>query len=124
MGAAGDSLAGYSSAMDPDSTALPETETYFTIPTRHPRLTTMQHPTSPQLLAAIEVLRKLSERVNTHTSHSVQQLPDSLLGNDYSSSFRAQGIEQNAQITFLITELECWRLEVQEQRRQSVSHRV
>lgn len=84
----------------------------------------MQTPTTAQLLTAIEVLKKLSERINTHTNHSVSQLPDSKLGDDYAAKIRGQGIEQNAQITILVTELECWRQEVQEQRRQSVSHRV
>ncbi len=84
----------------------------------------MQTPTTAQLLTAIEVLKKLSERIHAHANHSVQQLPDSKLGADYAAKIRVQGIEQNAQIAILVTELECWRQEVQEQRRQSVSHRV
>ena len=38
--------------------------------TRHPRLT-MQTPTTSQLRTAIEVLKKLEERIDTHATHNV-----------------------------------------------------
>ena len=84
----------------------------------------MQTPTTAQLRTAIEVLNKLGERINTHANHSVQQLPDSKLGSDYAEKNQSQAVEQTTQIAVAVTELECWRQEVQQQRRQCVSHHV
>jgi hypothetical protein len=38
----------------------------------------MKTPTTTQLRTAIEVLKKLGERLNEHRAHSITQLPDTL----------------------------------------------
>ena len=109
--------------MDSKTSARTPTGTRAQTITRHPHLI-MQTPTTAQLRTAIEVLNKLGERINTHANHSVQQLPDSKLGSDYAEKIQSQAVEQTTQIAVAVTELECWRQEVQQQRRQCVSHHV
>jgi hypothetical protein len=84
----------------------------------------MQTPTTAQLRTAIEVLNKLGERISTHANHSVQQLPDSKLGSDYAAKIQLEAGERTTQIAVVVMELECWHQEVQQQRRQCVSHHV
>lgn len=109
--------------MDSQTPARTPTGTRAQTRTRHSYLI-MQTPTTAQLRTAIEVLNKLGERINTHANHSVQQLPDSKLGSEYAEKIQSQAVEQTTQIAVAVTELECWRQEVQQQRRQCVSRHV
>lgn len=84
----------------------------------------MQKPTTAQLRTAIRVLENLRERINEHTAHSVMQLPDTRLGDDYAARIEARTIEQTTRIDGVIGELNCWRQELLQQRRQHVSHGV
>jgi len=45
----------------------------------------MQTPTTAQLRTAIEVLKKLGERIDKHATHSLMQLPDTRLGDDHAA---------------------------------------
>jgi len=84
----------------------------------------MPTPTSQQLRTAIEVLKKLGERINTDASHMVTILPDSMLGDDYAAKIALRTIEQTAQIESISTRLENWHDELQRKRKQNVSQHV
>ena len=84
----------------------------------------MQTPTTAQLRTAIKVLEKLRDRLNEHAAHSVMQLPENWLGDGYAARIEARTIEQTTRIDGVINQLNCWRSELLEQRRQHVSHRV
>src|SRR6266542_539364 len=91
--------------------------------TRHPRLT-MQTPTTAQLRTAIEVLKKLEERIDNHGTHSLMQLPATRLGDDYAARIEWQTIEQIARLKTVMAQLESWRDELRQQNRQCLSQRV
>jgi len=84
----------------------------------------MRPPTTTQLRTAIEVLRKLGERLNEHGAHSITQLSDTPLGGDYAARIEARTTEQTTHIQTVAAQLEQWRDELQQQRRHRVSHRV
>ncbi len=84
----------------------------------------MQTPTTAQIRTAIEVLRKLSERLNEHAAHSVMQLPETKLGDDYAARIESRVIARTADIDAVAGQLKNWRDELLEQTRQSVSHHV
>ena len=84
----------------------------------------MQTPTTAQIRTAVEVLKKLGERLNEHAAHSVIQLPDSQLGERYAGQIEVRTIEQTTRIQTVAAQLEQWRDELLQQRRQCVSHHV
>jgi len=84
----------------------------------------MQTSTTAQLRTAIEVLNKLSERINTHAAHSVIQMPDSPLGKDYATRIEARSIEQIGRIKTVNAQLTTWREELLQQKKQSLSQHV
>jgi hypothetical protein len=84
----------------------------------------MQTPTTAQLRTAIEVLSRLDSRLNEHATHSVKKLPESALGGQYAGRIESSAIEQTGRIKLVAAQLECWRDELLEQRRQCVSHHV
>jgi hypothetical protein len=84
----------------------------------------MLTPTTAELLNAIEVLKKLGERINTHAAHSVMQMPESSLGDNYAGRIQAQAIEQTSRIETVAEQLKNWREELIQQRRQNVSQSV
>ncbi len=84
----------------------------------------MLTPTTAELFIAIEVLKKLGLRINEHATHSVTQLPDTELGNSYATHIEARSIEQTGHIETVTTQLQNWRDELQQQRRQNVSQSV
>lgn len=90
---------------------------------RHPHLT-MQTPSTAQIRTAIEVLKKLGERLNEHRAHSITQLPDTKFGDQCAARIESRSIEQATRIQTVSAQLEQWRDELQQERRQSVSHRV
>jgi hypothetical protein len=91
--------------------------------TQHPRLT-MNTPTTAQLRTAIEVLKRLEDRIDKHTNHPLMQLPDTRLGDDYAARIEWQTIEQIARLKTVIAQLESWRDELRQQNRQCLSQRV
>jgi hypothetical protein len=84
----------------------------------------MQTPTTAQLRTAIEVLSKLGERLNTEAAHSVIQLPETRLGDDYAARIEARAIEKTTHIETVAAQLKNWRDELLEQRRHCVAHHV
>jgi hypothetical protein len=84
----------------------------------------MHTPTTAQLRTAIEVLDKLAERLNEHAAHSVMQLPETRLGDDYAAKIEGRIIEQTNQIQTINAQLKIWREELLQQQRQSISYRV
>jgi hypothetical protein len=80
--------------------------------------------TTTELLTAIEVLKKLGQRINTHAAHSVIQMPDSSLGDNYAAKIEVRAIEQTGRIDAVAEQLQNWRGELLEQRRQNVSQSV
>ena len=84
----------------------------------------MQTPTTTQLRTAIEVLKKLEERLDTHATHNVMQLPSTRLGDDYAARIESQTIEQIARLKTVMAQLEAWRDELRQPNRLCVSQRV
>jgi len=52
----------------------------------------MRTPTTAQIRTAIEVLKTLEERIDNHATHTVMQLPDTRLGDDYAARIESQSI--------------------------------
>ena len=84
----------------------------------------MQTPTTAQLRTAIEVLKRLEDRIDKHANHSLMQLPDTRLGDDYAARIEWQTIEQIARLKTVMAQLESWRDELKQERRQCVTHHV
>ncbi len=84
----------------------------------------MQTPTTAQIRTTIEVLKRLDKRLNEHATHSLNQLPESALGGQYAARIESSAIEQTSRIKVVAAQLERWRDEMLEQRRQCVSHHV
>jgi hypothetical protein len=81
-------------------------------------------PTTAELRTAIEVLKKLDQRINEHAAHSVMQLPDTQLGDNYAAHIEARTVEQTSHIETVTTQLQNWRDELVQQNRQHVSQSV
>jgi hypothetical protein len=84
---------------------------------------TMQ-PTTAELRTAIEVLKMLDQRLNDHAAHSVEQLPDTELGDRYAEQIEARTIEQASHIEKVSAQLKNWREELLQQQKQQVSQSV
>ena len=84
----------------------------------------MPTPTTAELLNAIEVLNKLVERINTSAAHSVLQMSDSRLGDHNGGRIGMTAIEQTSRIKIVAEQLQTWRNELIQQRRQNVSQSV
>ncbi|MGN6556077.1 MAG: hypothetical protein ACTHLW_20400 [Verrucomicrobiota bacterium] len=81
----------------------------------------MQTPTTTQLRTAIEVLKKLGERLNTHAENSAMQLAESPVTAHQAAQIGVGAIEQTTRIEGVVTQLEQWRTELNQQRRQCVT---
>ena len=84
----------------------------------------MRTPTTAQLRTALEVLKKLEERIDNHATHSTMQVPDTRLGEDYSARIESQTIEQIARVKTVMAQLESWRDELKQETRQRVTEHV
>ena len=84
----------------------------------------MQAPTTAQLRTAIEVLNKLGERLTARASDSTMQLRESPYDNHQVGRIEVTAIEQTSRIQSVAAQLEQWREELMQQRRQCVSHHV
>jgi len=76
-------------------------------------------PTATQLHTAIEVLGMLGERITKRAADSVM-----LWGEELPGEGEAKSIEQNTHIQTIAGELEQWRNELVQQRRQHVAHHI
>ena len=77
----------------------------------------MLTPTTAELLNAIEVLKKLGERINTHAAHSVMQMPDTRLGDHNAGRIGVNAVEQTSRIKIVAGQLQNWLNELIQQRR-------
>jgi len=84
----------------------------------------MLTPTTAELRTAIEVLKMLGQRIHDHAAHSVTQLPDTELGDQYAAHIEARTIEQTSHIETVSVQLKNWRDELLQERKQHVSQSV
>jgi hypothetical protein len=78
--------------------------------TRHPRLT-MRNPTTAQVRTAIEVLKKLEERIDNHATYNTMQSPETRGSDDIAARIEAQTVEQIARVK--TAQLESWPRRIQ-----------
>jgi len=84
----------------------------------------MQEPTTIQLRTAMEVLQKLGERINQHAAKSVRQIPPSSVSGQLAGQISANAMEQTKQVGEITGLLKTWNGELEQRRRQCVSHHV
>ena len=84
----------------------------------------MLTPTTAELLNAIEVLNKLGERINTSAADSVLQLSETSMSDHNAGRIGVNAIEQTNRIKIVAEQLQKWRNELIQQRRQNVSQSV
>jgi hypothetical protein len=78
----------------------------------HPAMNAKSNPTPAQIRTAIEVLQKLSTRLDAETTHAVVQLPLTELGTRYMDQIEGKAFEQSIQIDAVATQLKGWRDEL------------
>lgn len=84
----------------------------------------MQTPTTAQIRTAIEVLKKFGEHINTNAANEAIGLHESQHSNQQAARIGSRTIEQTSRIETVAAQLENWRDELVQQRRQCVSNRV
>ena len=84
----------------------------------------MNAPTAHEFRAAIIVINRLSRRIDNDAAERVMRLPESRYCDQHAIRIEAQTMEQTSRISAVITQLESWRAELQQQRRLRVTHRV
>jgi uncharacterized protein YlzI (FlbEa/FlbD family) len=84
----------------------------------------MLTPTTAELRTAIEVLKMLGQRINDHAAHSVKQLPDTELGDQYAAHIEAQTIEQTSHLEKVSMQLKNWRDELVQEQKQHVAQSI
>jgi ubiquinone biosynthesis protein Coq4 len=84
----------------------------------------MLTPDTAELRTAIEVLKMLEQRLNDQAAHSVMQLPNTELGDQYAEQIKARNIEQTSHIEKVSMQLQNWREELLQQQKQQVAQSV
>jgi hypothetical protein len=84
----------------------------------------MQIPTTAQIRTAIDVLKKFGEHINHNVADLVVQLPDTHSGDHCAARAEVLKIEQVGRIQTLAAQLEHWRDQLLQERRQCVSNHV
>jgi hypothetical protein len=84
----------------------------------------MQTPSTAQVRTAIEVLKKFGEHLNHSAANLVIQLPDTRFGDHCAARTEVLTIEQVTRIQTVVGQLEKWRDDLLQQKRQCVSHHV
>lgn len=84
----------------------------------------MQTPTAAELRTAIGVLKNLAEHLNTRAEHSVMQLAESPVGTHQAGQIGVGAIERTTRIEGVITQLEQWRTELNQQRKPYAIHHI
>ena len=84
----------------------------------------MQTPTTAQIRTAIEVLKKYGDHINHTAAHLIVELPETRLGDHVAARAKVVSIEQITRIQAVTAQLEKWRDDLSEQRRQCVTHDV
>jgi hypothetical protein len=84
----------------------------------------MQTPTTAQIRTAIEVLKKLGERINTNAGDSVMQLSETPNSAHHAGQIEVGAIEHTTRIEVVANQLKQWRDELGQECRECVSHHV
>jgi Mg2+/Co2+ transporter CorB len=84
----------------------------------------MQAPTSAEIRTAIQVLKRFGEHINHNTANIIIDLPETRLGDHVATRAKVVSIEQVTRIQTVAAQLEKWRDDLLQQRRQCVSHHV
>ena len=84
----------------------------------------MNTPSTAQIRTAIEVLKKFGEHINHNADNLVIELPDTRLGSHVAARAKVLKIEQISRIQHVAAQLEHWRAELHQERRQCVSNHV
>ena len=84
----------------------------------------MQTPTTAQIRTAIEVLKKFGEHINHNAANLVIELPETRFGDHVAARAKVLNIEQVSRIQTVAAQLEKWRDDLLQQRRQCVAHHV
>ena len=72
----------------------------------------MRRRTTAQLRTAVDVVKKLEQRIDNPATQSTLQLPDVRLGEDYAERIESQTIEQIVRVKTVMAQLESWRDEL------------
>lgn len=91
--------------------------------TRHPYLI-MQTPTTAQIRTAIQVLKRFGEHINHNTANIIIDLPETRFGEQVAARAKVVNMDQVTRIQTVAAQLEQWRAELSQQRRECVSHHV
>jgi len=84
----------------------------------------MQTPSTIQIRTAIEVLKKYGEHLNHHASNLAVELAESPQAIHDAGRITAGTIEQTTRIQTVAAQLEQWRDELMQQRRQCVCNHI
>jgi hypothetical protein len=84
----------------------------------------MHTPTTAQIRTAIQVLKKYGEHINHNAAHVIIDLPETQFGEHVAARAKVVSIEQVTRIQAVAAQLEKWRDNLLQQRRQCVSHHV
>ena len=84
----------------------------------------MHTPTTAQILTAIQVLKKYGEHINHNASNVIIDLPETRFGDHVAARAKVVSIEQATRIQTVASQLEKWRDDLLQQRRQCVAHHV
>ncbi len=76
----------------------------------------MRTPTTAQVRTAIEVLKKVEERIDNHATFNLMQLPEARDRDEAAARIEAQTIEQIARVKTVMAQLESWRDELRQER--------
>src|SRR5439155_6848622 len=108
MGAPGHCRASKTGAMASSKEKSTATILHAQAFTQHPRLT-MKTSTTAQLRTAIEVFKRLEDRIDKHANHSLMQLQDTRLTYDYAVRIESQTTDKIARLTPVMAQLAAWR---------------
>jgi hypothetical protein len=84
----------------------------------------MQTPTTARIRTAVQVLKKYGEHINHNAANLIIELPETRFGDRVAARAKVVNIEQVSHIQTIATQLEKWRDDLLQQRRQCVSHHV
>ncbi len=70
------------------------------------------------------MLKKFGEHINHNAANLVIELPDTRFGDHMAARVEAMNIEQVTRTQTVVAQLESWRDQLQQQRRQCVSNQV
>ena len=82
----------------------------------------MQTPTTSQIRTAVQVLKKYGEHINHNAANLVTELPETRFGDQVAARAKVVSIEQVTRIQTVAAQLEKWRDDLLQQRRQCVAH--